>query len=338
MKKIALACSMFALLAFVAATAANAQDNPYSKLNFKVAYTNSTEPIRTWNVFLCDELEKRSGGRYTIDRYLDGQLGLGDEDATIAVSENSIQILLGGEPTVNSVASDIVGCAGIPFAFKNKEHCEAFWRTYLPEINQRTREVYNVVIINKDIMQLRGARCLTANKPIRELADMSGVKLRTSSNIVIVNAWKAITPDVSTIALAELYGALQTGVVNAQENPIEFIHSYSFNEVQKYLMLTRHYYGVRFFITNETFWNSLNDADRELFTAVVEEASKGYNREADASEDKLLEDLRAKGMNIIPAEEIKLDEFRDKAISGLKTTRSWNQAVWDKIIELGESL
>ncbi len=312
------------------------QDNPCSEIQFKVVYTNSTEPVLTWNKFFCDELEKRSGGRYKIDRYLEGQLGLGDEDASTAISENSIQILLGGEAVISSVADDIVGVSGIPFAFKSKEHCRDFWLYYRDEIAKRARDKYNIVMVNHDTMELEGARCLTANKPVYSLADMNGIKLRTSSNIVIVNAWKAILPDVTNIALAELYGALQTGVVNAQENPIEFISSYSFNEVQKYLMLTRHYYPVRHYITNGTFWDSLNDADRELFTQVADEACDGYNRDTEDIEEKLIEDLKSKGMNVIPASEMKLDEFREKAIEGLQKTDIWNQAVWDKITELGE--
>ena len=208
----------------------------------------------------------------------------------------------------------------------------------MDEINQRAREAYNVVTINRDEMQLEGARCLTANKPVYSLADMKGIKLRTSSNIVIVNAWKAIMNDVQNIPLAELYGALQSGVVNAQENPVEFISSYSFNEVQSYLMLTRHYFAPRHYITSATFWDSLNDADRALFKEVAEEACLGYNKATDNLEEKLIADLEAKGMTVIQPEEMNLQEFQDKAIEGLKGTDVWNQEVWDKIIELGENL
>jgi TRAP-type C4-dicarboxylate transport system substrate-binding protein len=82
-------------------------------------------------------LEKRTGGRYKIDRYLEGQLGLGDEDATVAISENSIQILLGGDVVINSVANDIVGVAGIPFAFKEQGTLPDFMALYRDEIAKR---------------------------------------------------------------------------------------------------------------------------------------------------------------------------------------------------------
>lgn len=319
-------------------SAALAEENPYSEIHFKVVYTNSTEPILTWNKFFCDELEKRSGGRYTIDRYLEGQMGLGDEDACAAVSEGGIEVLLSGEYVFSAVANDIIGVAGIPFAFKNKEHSLAFWKYYIDELNQRSREKYNLIAINTDVVGLEGARCLTANKAVRSLADMSGIKLRSSSNVVIMNAWKAIHGDVQTIPLADLYGALQTGVVNAQENPVEFINSYSFNEVQSHLMLTRHYYGIRNYVTGTKFWDSLNDADRELFKTVAEEALIGYNTATADIEEGLIENLKAKGMTVINPEEIQLSEFRDKAIAVLKGTDVWNQEVWDKIMELGENL
>jgi tripartite ATP-independent transporter DctP family solute receptor len=103
-----------------------------------------------------------------------------------------------------------------------------------------------------------GYRNITNNRrPIRVPGDLKDIKLRVPGGVWRVKMFKAYGANPSPMPLAEVYSALQSGVMDGQENPFSQIYPAKFQEVQKYLSLTGHVYTPAYLIVSETFWRKL---------------------------------------------------------------------------------
>ena len=143
-----------------------------------------------------------------------------------------------GAPLPNFVPD--IGVFNIPFLFRNLAHAHAvldgpIGQSYL----EKFREKGLVALAWGE----NGMRHITNSKhEIRSPEDLKGLKLRLPQSEVMLIGFKALGADVKPLAFPQLYGALQSGQFDGQENPIATIQSSKFNQVQKYLTLTGHVY------------------------------------------------------------------------------------------------
>ncbi|MGQ3413799.1 TRAP transporter substrate-binding protein [Natrinema sp. LN54] len=157
----------------------------------------------------------------------------------------------------------------------------------------------------------RGLRHFTSNEPVREPADVEGVDLRLPPLDNWVAIWEEIGANPTTVALDELYSALQTGTVGASEGDIPQIHSFNLNEVQDYLSYTGHHVQVGALYMNEDFYQGLDESHQDL----VDEASNQATQEISESvRDQISEmesELQEGGMELI--EDVNREAFKDAA-------------------------
>ena len=124
-----------------------------------------------------------------------------------------------------------------------------------------------------------GFRNFTNSKlPIKSPADMKGLKIRVMETPVYVNMVKALGAAPTPIAWSEVYTALQQKVVDGQENPVATIVQAKLYEVQKYMILDGHSYGVDFFLINDKFYQSLPKETQELHQDLSLYVSSGWPR------------------------------------------------------------
>ena len=144
-----------------------------------------------------------------------------------------------------------------------------------------------------------GFRNFTNSKlPIKSPADMKGLKIRVMETPVYVNMVKALGAAPTPIAWSEVYTALQQKVVDGQENPVATIVQAKLNEVQKYLTLDGHSYGVDFFLINDKFYKSLPQETQQIIkTSTVTAALIGRGIQTLVSATGV-SDLQAKGMQV----------------------------------------
>jgi tripartite ATP-independent transporter DctP family solute receptor len=160
-----------------------------------------------------------------------------------------------------------------------------------------------------DILQKTGMRVLAFGEtgfrnftnsklPIKSPADMKGLKIRVMETPVYVNMVKALGAAPTPIAWSEVYTALQQKVVDGQENPVATIVQAKLNEVQKYLTLDGHSYGVDFFLINDKFYKSLPQETQQIIkTSTVTAALIGRGIQTLVSATGV-SDLQAKGMEV----------------------------------------
>ena len=140
-----------------------------------------------------------------------------------------------------------------------------------------------------------GFKEMTSNKPLRMPADFKGQKLRIQSSKVIEAQMRAVDAIPQVMAFAELYQAMQTGVVDGQENPTNVIYPSRLYEVQKYLTLSDHGYHGYAVIVNAKFWAGLPPTIRAQLQSAMKDATAFFNDGAKKENDDGLAAIKASG-------------------------------------------
>jgi len=130
-----------------------------------------------------------------------------------------------------------------------------------------------------------GFKQMSANKPLRKPEDYKGLKFRIQSSKVIDAQFRALGAIPQVMAFSEVYQALQTGVVDGQENTASNMYTQKFDEVQKYTTLTNHGYLGYALIVNKKFWDGLPADIRTQLTKAVKEATD-YSNEISRKENE----------------------------------------------------
>ena len=144
-----------------------------------------------------------------------------------------------------------------------------------------------------------GFRNVTNSKrPITRAEDLEGLKIRVMPNPVYLETFKTVHANPVPMAFGELFTALETKTVDAQENPYSIILANKFNEVQKYLSVTRHSYNTFIVLISKKFWDKLSPKEQKILQDAAIEA-RTYERELSRSDSaKALAELKAKGMQV----------------------------------------
>jgi tripartite ATP-independent transporter DctP family solute receptor len=197
------------------------------------------------------------------------------------------------------------------------------------EIYERLRKNHGLRVIGTGYL---GARHLTTSKvPVKTPADLKGLKIRTPNIPYRLEAFRAMGASPTPMAFQELYLALQQGVVDGQENPLQQISSMKFYEVQKYLTLTGHAQNPEMLIINEDKYASL----AESYQKVLLEGGKVYGdtcrRLFKEEEDQLLDLVKKAGMVVIEPD---INAFREavKDVPG-KFEEVWGTGLYEKVQE-----
>jgi len=189
----------------------------------------------------ADEFAKRANaklaGKAKIVVYGSSQLG-GDKEMLQKLKLGTLDMAL--PSTVMSSEVDLVGIFEMPYIVKDRAHMariekDIFWPTIEPAIEKKGLKVLAV--------WENGVRHITNNKrPIKVPADLQGIKLRVPEGKWRVKMFQAYGANPSPMKFSELFTALQTGVMDGEENPFTQIYSAKLQEVQKYLSLSGHVY------------------------------------------------------------------------------------------------
>jgi C4-dicarboxylate-binding protein DctP len=140
-----------------------------------------------------------------------------------------------------------------------------------------------------------GFKEMTSNKALRTPADFKGQKLRIQSSKVIEAQMRAVDAIPQVMAFSEVYQAMQTGVVDGQENPTNVIYPSKLYEVQKYLTLSDHGYHGYAVIVNAKFWAGLPPDVRAMLEGAMKDASTYFNDSAKKENDDGLAAIKASG-------------------------------------------
>ena len=155
-----------------------------------------------------------------------------------------------------------------------------------------------------------GFKQMSANKKLVTPADYQGLKFRIQSSRVIQAQFKALSSLPQVMAFSEVYQALQTGVVDGQENTWSNIYTQKMHEVQKYITETNHGYIGYVVIVNKKFWDDLPADIRDQLSKAMKEATAFSNAQSQKENDDALAEIKKSGKSEI----IKLTPEQDEAM------------------------
>jgi len=287
------------------------------KLQIASVYSDLSAPAKGTQMF-ADLVKERSNGSIQVDFFPNGSLG-SEREIFEGVSSGDLQMVLGGTQGVDMYASEYMFITA-PFLFSNMDHLKKVMASDLGKKMFEKMDESNVHILG---INYRGARHMTSTKPVKTPEDLSGLKLRLPELEAWVAAWKELGALPTPIALPELYGALQTGVVDASEGPYEQMATFKLQEVQKYVINTAHIYEPTFLWINKGLWDSLSKEQQELLQQAADEAMEFADKEAVTDAEKFYKELQDAGMEVIDPD---LDKFIEKAQPALKQffETKWN--------------
>lgn len=220
----------------------------------------------------------------------------------------------------------------LPYLFKDETHLRKVMYGPIGD------ELLDKLLKSSDIRGLafweRGPRQLTTNKPINSLNDIKGLKIRVPEIPPIIAAWKAMGTNPTPMAWGEVYTGLQQNVIEAQENPVPFIHAGKIYEVQKYIAMTNHKYEYVLIAMSNKAWLKLTADQQKAVKEAAAEATQYENKLVSEKSDGLLKDLQAKGMKVTKPD---TTEWAKQARTVHKQfAEKYGIDLYNKIIEAGK--
>lgn len=156
-----------------------------------------------------------------------------------------------------------------------------------------------------------GMKQLSANKPLRVPADANGLKFRIMTSDVLEAQFKAVGANPQKLAYAEVYSALQTGVVDGAENPWSNIYTKKIYEVQKYIMESNHGVLDYMIVTNAAWWDKLPaDVRTGLNKAMVESINYGNKFASEENENFRKKIIAEKKSEVLPMSKAERAQWR----------------------------
>lgn len=239
-------------------------------------------------------VETASGGRIQVIIHPSGALG-GAREVSEGVHAGTIEMGALGCEDFEYYAPEY-SILEAPYLFRDMDHFKNFLNTHGDQIFSEVQEKSGIIT---SAWFYRGARMITANKEIVEPADLKGLKFRLPSIPVRVSVFEAFGASPTIVDFSELYMALKTGTVDAQENPPETIYSYKYYEAQKYLILSSHIFTLARYITSESWFNSLTAEDQALISQAWTDAQEKVTEEYPDPDETYVEKCRQEGMEIV---------------------------------------
>jgi TRAP-type C4-dicarboxylate transport system substrate-binding protein len=181
-------------------------------------------------------------------------------------------------------------------------------------------------------VQRRGSRMLTAKKEIRTPDDLKGLKLRLPEIPDWVAVWKELGALPTVVAWPEVFGALQTGVVDAQENPLYLIYTTKLYEVQSHVMLTAHVPACFHWLMSDKVLSSLSKDLQSIVLLAAAEASTYGDKITREQEEDFKKKLAAAKMKVVSVDP---KPFNDKAQPAIgKIRQKWAKGVYEEVNKL----
>jgi tripartite ATP-independent transporter DctP family solute receptor len=263
---------------------------------FTWRYANNNVVAHPMNVRVreaVDKIREQSGGRMEIQIFPNSQLG-GDTDMLSQLRTGAIQMFnLSG--LILSTFVPLASISGIGFAFKDYDQVWSAMDGALGTFIRATVEKSGLYPFAK--IWDNGYRQITSSShPINSPDDLKGFKIRVPVSPLWTSMFKAFGASPASININEAYSALQTKIVEGQENPLALINLYKFYEVQKYVSVTNHMWDGFWTLANGRAWASLPKDLQEIVERNLNEAAVQERDDVRALNDSLQGELTQKGM------------------------------------------
>ena len=282
---------------------AQAQQPMVIKLSHVVA---DATPKGQASIKFKELVEKALPGKVQVQVFPNSQL-FGDGKEMEALALGDVQIIIPSLAKFGKYTPKLQ-IFDLPFLFDNLAAVDRFQASKEGQALLMSMEKKNIIGLG---YLHNGMKQLSANKALNTPADAKGLKFRIQSSDVLEEQFKAVGASPQKLAFAEVYQALQTGVVDGTENPWSNTYSKKIHEVQCFIMDSDHGILDYMVITNAKWWNGLAPEVRKALDGAMQQAIKYGNKvaedEATSYRAKVIADNKAK---VLPMSKENLQAWR----------------------------
>jgi len=252
-----------------------------------------THPLNVRAREAADRIAAETKGQVEIKIFPNNQLG-GDTDMLSQVRSGGITFFT---PSALVVATLVPAAAinAVGFAFADYDQV---WKAMDGALGAQVRDAIakaNLHVFEK-IWDNGFRQMTTSGAPIASAKDMDGLKIRVPVSPLSISMFKALSAAPTSLQFSEVYSALQTKIVDAQENPLPIIQVAKLYEVQKHCAISNHIWDGFWFIANGRAWNALPPDVQKIVTSAVNDAGVKQRDDIKAMNAGVQADLGAKGL------------------------------------------
>ena len=265
---------------------------------FNYKYANNlalTHPLNIRAQEAVDRIREETGGRVAIQIFPSSQLGA-DTDMLSQVRSGGVEFFT-LSPLILSTLVANASVSGIGFAFPVYK---TVWAAMDGDLGQYVRgeiEKSNLVVMDK--IWDNGFRQITSSvKAIETADDLKGFKIRVPVSPLWTSMFTAFESAPASINFAEVYSALQTNVVDGQENPLAIISTAKLFEVQKFCSMTNHMWDGFWMLANKRAWERMPEDVRAIVAKNFNDSAIAQRADVEKLNATVAEELKGKGMQI----------------------------------------
>lgn len=282
-------------VALVTTTVAALSTSAFAATTLRLAHAAPESDLQQdMSLFFKREVEARTNGDVKVNIFPSGQLG-NDAQMIDGTRSGIVDISMVGLNNYSGLLPQSSAFT-LPFMFPDRETA---YKVLDGEVGQSVLADMEQFGVKGLGYPENGYRNMTNNRgPIRTPADVDGLQMRVNNSKALSDMFQELGAAPQQIPVAELYTALETGVVDAQDHPIGVTLSFKFYEVQEYLSLTQHAYSPLVVTMNLRKFNGLSAANQQVITDVAAEAVAMQRELSIAKEDEMIAQLEADGMKV----------------------------------------
>ena len=265
----------------------------------RYAEVNPSDHIITMTgKYFADQVKELSNGRIEIEVYDAGKLG-NDAQYYEQLQIGALDMYRGNAIALESIGDMEVGVMAMPYLFRNTEH---FWKVCDGEIGDEI--LANMQESGSHMVGLcfldEGARnIMTVKRPVKSIKDLQGLKIRSMQDDLLCDVLRATGAEPVVMDYADVYSALQSGVVDGAENPVCSYYSNKFYKVAPYYTMDAHTHSPSVILISELTWKHLSEEDRQILQTAADRA-KNYNKAAiESAEAEAYQKLSKEKVTII---------------------------------------
>ena len=287
MKKIVLTVALVVVIAAFAMASPKAE--PAAAKTFVLQYNQlepEAHPQGITETAFAQKIAELSGGQITVQTYYSG---------TLFTQEGEVTAMMSGDLDLSTLAFQDMGpylpaanMFAAPYIFTSYEHMEKVFALDSKVAADFYAMVSEACGYTPLAAMTQGSRTINTKwtKPIMTPADMQGMILRMPNAPAWIDAGRSMGGNVTPIAYSEVYTALQTGTIEAQDNPLPGTYAMKFYEVTKQISLTKHIIDVKLLCVTNSVWDEMNDQQKQwMREAAVYAGAQGsaetYKQEAE---------------------------------------------------------
>ena len=253
-------------------------------------------PLHRWLAEMWAAVRAETAGCFEVTTFAENaKIPGGDPEALemLIAGELEFFTLMGGLlGTVVPVAE--IQC--VPFAFKSQAHVFSAMDGELGDYLRAELAAGGVYALPRATFENGFRQITTSTKPIRDADDLVGLKIRTPAGTLFIDLFESLGAEPRAINLNQLYRALKTGVVGAQENPLVVVEFNRLYEVQRYVNVTNHMWSGFNLLANLKAWKAIPRDIQEAIERTAAQHAVRQRRETDALNVELAAGLATRGM------------------------------------------